>query len=60
MYRDGKEDINVFDRRKSRSSNLFGCVFYFSESKSHAEQYGKATPYYLISLIRYAMNTQLK
>lgn len=47
MYRGGNEDITTFDRRKSRSSNLFGRGFYFTESKSHAEQYGKATPYYL-------------
>ena len=47
MYRGGNEDINVFDRRKSKPSNLYGRGFYFTESETHATQYGEAKPYYL-------------
>lgn len=47
MYRGGASDITVFDRRKSSYSNLYGRGFYFTDSESHASQYGKAHPYYL-------------
>jgi len=47
VYRGDKEDIRVFDRKKSRASNLYGRGFYFTESKSHAKQYGDAKPYYI-------------
>ena len=36
MYRGGAETINVFDRKKSRASNLYGRGFYFTEDKNAA------------------------
>ena len=47
MYRGGNGDFTVFDRKKSSYSNLYGRGFYFTDSKSHAEQYGKARAFYL-------------
>ena len=47
MYRGGNEDIEVFDRRKSKSSNLYGRGFYFTDTESHAAQYGDVKEYYL-------------
>lgn len=47
MYRGGNEEINVFDNRKSKPSNLYGRGFYFTKEESHASQYGQARPYYL-------------
>ena len=47
MYRGDANEFTVFDRKKSKASNLYGRGFYFTDSKSHAEQYGKATAYYL-------------
>lgn len=47
MYRGGNGDYTVFDRRKSKPSNLYGRGFYFTDSQSHAAQYGEAKPYYL-------------
>ncbi len=47
MYRGGAGNFTVFDRRKSKSSNLYGRGFYFTDSKAHAAQYGKAREFYL-------------
>lgn len=47
MYRGGDEDIEIFDRKKSSYSNLYGRGFYFTESKEQASVYGEARPYYL-------------
>ena len=47
MYRGDSADVNVFDRKKSRPSNLYGRGFYFTSSKSHAGQYGDARAFYL-------------
>lgn len=47
MYRGDATDVNVFDRKKSRPSNLYGRGFYFTSSKSHAGQYGEARAFYL-------------
>ncbi len=47
MYRGGSGDFTVFDRRKSSYSNLYGRGFYFTDSKTHAEQYGNARAFYL-------------
>ena len=47
VYRGGKEDFTVFDRKKSKASNLYGRGFYFTVSKEHAGQYGNVKPYYL-------------
>lgn len=47
MYRGGNGDFTVFDRRKSKHSNLYGRGFYFTDSESHAQQYGNARAFYL-------------
>ena len=47
MYRGGGEEIHVFDRKKSKASNLYGRGFYFTDSETHAKQYGEARSYYL-------------
>ncbi len=47
MYRGDDGDFTVFDRKKSKSSNLYGRGFYFTDSESHAGQYGKAKEFYL-------------
>ena len=47
MYRGGNETFNIFDRKKSKYSNLYGRGFYFTDSESHAKQYGDVRSYYL-------------
>ncbi len=47
MYRGDMNEFTVFDRKKSKYGNLYGRGFYFTKVKGHAEQYGKATEYYL-------------
>ncbi len=47
MYRGENEDFTVFDRKKSKYSNLYGRGFYFTDSESHASQYGNIKAYYL-------------
>ena len=47
MYRGGNSEISVFDRSKSKYSNLYGRGFYFTDSEEHANQYGTARSYYL-------------
>ena len=47
MYQGGNGDFTVFDRRKSKYSNLYGRGFYFTDSESHAKQYGNARSFYL-------------
>lgn len=47
MYQGGKGDFTVFDRKKSKYSNLYGRGFYFTDSESHAKQYGDARAFYL-------------
>lgn len=47
MYRGDASDVTVFDRKRSKPSNLYGRGFYFTNSKSHASQYGSAQSYYL-------------
>lgn len=47
MYRGDAETINIFDREKSKYSNLYGRGFYFTDDESHASQYGVAKKYYL-------------
>ena len=47
MYRGGNGDFTVFDRKHSKGSNLYGRGFYFTDSVSHAIQYGSARAYYL-------------
>lgn len=40
MYRGDAGSFTVFDRKKSKGSNLYGRGFYFTNSKTHAGQYG--------------------
>lgn len=47
MYRGGNGNFTVFDRKHSKGSNLYGRGFYFTDSVSHAAQYGSARAYYL-------------
>ncbi len=47
MYRGDSNDFTVFDREKSKYSNLYGRGFYFTDSEAHARQYGDAKEYYL-------------
>ena len=47
MYRGDASDFTVFDRKKSKSSNLYGRGFYFTDSEAHAKQYGKTRAFYL-------------
>ena len=47
MYRGGNEDIEIFDRKKSSHSNLYGRGFYFTESEEQASVYGNVYRYYL-------------
>ena len=47
MYRGDSNEFTVFDRKKTKHSNLYGRGFYFTNSKAHAEQYGEAREFYL-------------
>ena len=47
MYRGGNGTFTVFDRQRSKPSNLYGRGFYFTDSKEHANQYGKTREFYL-------------
>lgn len=47
MYQGSTEEFTVFDKKKSKPSNLYGRGFYFTDSKVHASQYGNARAYYL-------------
>jgi len=47
MYRGGKTGFTVFDRSKSKYSNLYGRGFYFTDSKAHAGHYGNPRAFYL-------------
>lgn len=47
MYHGSQESFTVFDKRKSKASGLYGKGFYFTESKSHAQQYGSQYEVYL-------------
>lgn len=47
MYHGSQESFTVFDKKKAKSSGLYGKGFYFTESKSHAQQYGSQYEVYL-------------
>lgn len=47
MYQGGNGDFTVFDRKKSKGSNLYGRGFYFTDSEAQAKQYGGARAFYL-------------
>lgn len=47
MYRGDLEEVTVFDRKKSKTSNLYGRGFYYTSEKSQAGQYGIVRAFYL-------------
>lgn len=47
MYHGSEAQFTVFDKTKAKSSGLYGRGFYFTDSKSHAEQYGETYSVYL-------------
>ena len=47
FYHGSPADFRAFDKKKSRGSNLYGRGFYFTESKSHGQQYGNLYSVYL-------------
>lgn len=47
MFRGDGEQFTVFDRKRSRYSNMYGRGFYFTDSETHASQYGSARQFYL-------------
>ena len=50
MYHGSQERFTVFDKRKAKSSGLYGRGFYFTDSASHAGTYGE--PYHVYLNIR--------
>lgn len=47
MYHGTGETFTVFDKKKAKSSGYYGSGFYFTESESHASQYGSSHKVYL-------------
>ena len=47
MYHGSTAEFNVFDIKKAKSSGYYGRGFYFSDSDSHAGQYGSTYEVYL-------------
>jgi len=47
MYHGSEASFTVFDRKKARSSGYYGKGFYFTDSASHAKQYGNTYAVYL-------------
>ena len=47
MYRGDSEEVTVYDRKKSKPSNLYGRGFYYTSEKSQAGQYGIVRAFYL-------------
>ena len=47
MYHGSGESFTVFDKKKAKSSGYYGSGFYFTESESHAKQYGSNYKVYL-------------
>ena len=47
MYHGTKEQFTVFDKKKAKSSGLYGKGFYFTGSESHSGQYGDSMAVYL-------------
>lgn len=47
MYQGAQDEFTVFDRKKSKPSNLYGRGFYFTDSESHAALYGNYRKFYL-------------
>lgn len=47
MYHGSPETFTVFDKKKAKSSGYYGKGFYFTDSDSHAGQYGNKYEVYL-------------
>ena len=47
MYHGSPETFTVFDKNKAKYSGLYGRGFYFTNSSSHASQYGSNYEVYL-------------
>lgn len=47
MYHGSQESFTTFDKKKAKSSGLYGRGFYFTDSKTHAQQYGSQYEVYL-------------
>ena len=47
MYHGSGASFTVFDKKKAKSSGYYGSGFYFTESSSHAQQYGSNYKVYL-------------
>lgn len=47
MYHGSPESFTVFDKKKAKSSGYYGKGFYFTDSTSHAGQYGSTYEVYL-------------
>ena len=47
MYHGSGASFTVFDKKKAKSSGYYGSGFYFTESSSHAQQYGSKYKVYL-------------
>ena len=47
MYHGSPNQFTVFDRKKAKSSGMYGKGFYFTNSDTHAEQYGNLYQVYL-------------
>lgn len=47
MYHGSAEQFDTFDIKKAKSSGTYGRGFYFTDSDSHAGQYGKRMEVYL-------------
>lgn len=50
MYQGSPTEFFEFDRKKSSPFNLYGRGFYFTDSKSHADQYGNLTRAYYLNI----------
>lgn len=47
MYHGSGASFTVFDKKKAKSSGYYGSGFYFTDSSSHAQQYGSNYKVYL-------------
>ena len=47
MYHGSPNEFTVFDKKRSKGSNLYGRGFYFTDSNAHAGVYGKLYEVYL-------------
>lgn len=58
MYRGDAGSFTVFDRKKSKGSNLYGRGFYFTDSKTHAGQYGNNVQEFYLNITNPVSTTE--